>query len=63
LSGPAILLAVDDRDVETMITALNTPDVLFSVAFRVAGLENARTDTVGSRWRRSSCRRGNCFPI
>jgi hypothetical protein len=34
LFGPAILLAVDDRDVETMITALNTQDVLFSVAFR-----------------------------
>ncbi|TVS08472.1 MAG: hypothetical protein EA424_28530 [Planctomycetaceae bacterium] len=41
LSGPAILLAVDDRDVETMITALNTPDVLFSVAFRSQGLEDA----------------------
>jgi hypothetical protein len=41
LSGPAILLAVDDRDVETMITALNTSDVLFSVAFRAQGLENA----------------------
>ena len=39
LSGPAILLAVDDRDVETMITALNTPDVLFSVAFRSESLD------------------------
>ena len=34
LSGPAILLAVDTRDVESIATVLNTPDALLSVAFR-----------------------------
>jgi len=34
LSGPAILLAVDSRDVEALATALNTEDIVFSVAFR-----------------------------
>jgi len=34
LSGPAILLAVDSRDVESLAAALNTTEVLFSVAFR-----------------------------
>ncbi|GIW98526.1 MAG: hypothetical protein KatS3mg111_1859 [Pirellulaceae bacterium] len=33
-SGPAILLAVDSRDVESLATALNTAEVQFSVAFR-----------------------------
>ncbi len=34
LSGPAILLAVDSRDVEALSTALNTEGIVFSVAFR-----------------------------
>lgn len=34
LSGPAILLAIDSRDVESMATVLNTSDVLLSAAFR-----------------------------
>lgn len=34
LSGPAILLAVDSRDVESLTAALNTKDALFSSAYR-----------------------------
>lgn len=34
MSGPAILLSIDTRDLESMATVLNTPDVLLSVAFR-----------------------------
>lgn len=34
LSGPAILLAIDSRDVESLATVLNTADVLLSAAFR-----------------------------
>ena len=34
VSGPAILLAIDTRDLESLVTVLNTPDALLSVAFR-----------------------------
>lgn len=35
VSGPAILLAIDTRDLESLATVLNTPDFLLSVAFRI----------------------------
>ncbi|MEX0819497.1 MAG: hypothetical protein WD070_07880, partial [Pirellulaceae bacterium] len=34
MSGPAILFAVDSRDIEALSAALSTEDVLFSIAFR-----------------------------
>ena len=33
LSGPPLLIAIDDRDVETLAAALSTKDVLFTAAF------------------------------
>ncbi len=37
LSGPPIIIAVDDRDVEAVTTALATRDALFTVAFHASG--------------------------
>lgn len=34
MSGPAILIAIDNRDLENVAMVLNTPDVLLSVAIR-----------------------------
>ena len=46
-SGPAILLAVDSRDVESLATVLNTPGAVFSAAFRPQG--NLQTIPAGFR--------------
>lgn len=39
LSGPALLIAIDNRDLESVATVLNTPDVLLSVAFRASSIQ------------------------